>query len=113
ANHFIAAEALIIGKREEQKRLRVELPRGPTSGPPRRQIEGPDFSRPRPPMTPLNSTRTEIFLQIRGKGLLAPPNRIKTKPEKRDRGRYYRFHREYGHDTEECRDLKNQIEDLI
>ncbi|RWW63911.1 hypothetical protein BHE74_00028885 [Ensete ventricosum] len=50
---------------------------------------------------------------IRGKGLLAPPNRIKTRLEERDKGIYYRFHREYDHDTEECRDLKNQIEDLI
>ncbi|RRT67063.1 hypothetical protein B296_00030773 [Ensete ventricosum] len=49
----------------------------------------------------------------KGKGLLAPPNCIKTRPEERDRGRYYRFHREYGHDTEEYRDLKNQIKDLI
>ncbi|RWW46984.1 hypothetical protein BHE74_00047061 [Ensete ventricosum] len=64
-------------------------------------------------MTPLNSTRTEIFLQIREKGLLALPNRIKTRPEERDRGGYCRFHREYDHDTKECRDMKNQIEDLI
>ncbi|RZR79586.1 hypothetical protein BHM03_00005320 [Ensete ventricosum] len=27
--------------------------------------------------------------------------------------RYYRFHHDYGHDTEECYDLKNQIDDLI
>ncbi|RWW43204.1 hypothetical protein BHE74_00051172, partial [Ensete ventricosum] len=53
------------------------------------------------------------FPPNKGQGLLAPPNCIKTQPEERDKGRYYRFQHEYGHDTEECRDLKNQIEDLI
>ncbi|GAV72812.1 LOW QUALITY PROTEIN: hypothetical protein CFOL_v3_16300, partial [Cephalotus follicularis] len=27
--------------------------------------------------------------------------------------KYYRYHHDHGHDTEECRHLKNQIEDLI
>ncbi|GAV60051.1 LOW QUALITY PROTEIN: hypothetical protein CFOL_v3_03582, partial [Cephalotus follicularis] len=27
--------------------------------------------------------------------------------------KYYRYHRDHGHHTEECRHLKNQIEDLI
>ncbi|RWV85244.1 hypothetical protein GW17_00052977 [Ensete ventricosum] len=44
---------------------------------------------------------------------LTTPNPIKTRPEGRDKRRYYRFPREHGHDTKECHDLKNQIEDLI
>ncbi|RZR95584.1 hypothetical protein BHM03_00024465 [Ensete ventricosum] len=38
---------------------------------------------------------------------------MKSHPERRDKRRYCRFHKEYGHDTEECRDLQYQIEDLI
>ncbi|RZS08362.1 hypothetical protein BHM03_00039324 [Ensete ventricosum] len=37
---------------------------------------------------------------------------MKTRREECDRSRYYRFHCDYGHDTE-CYDLKNQIDDLI
>ncbi|RZS13040.1 hypothetical protein BHM03_00044558 [Ensete ventricosum] len=50
---------------------------------------------------------------IREKGLLKAPNSIRTQSEEHDRGRYCHFHRDYGHDTDECYDLKNQIEDLI
>ncbi|RRT65378.1 hypothetical protein B296_00019284 [Ensete ventricosum] len=56
-----------------------------------------------------NSRRNEI----REKGLLKAPNSIRTQSEEHDHGRYYHFHRDYGHDTDECYDLKNQIEDLI
>ncbi|RRT31501.1 hypothetical protein B296_00037007 [Ensete ventricosum] len=65
------------------------------------------------PPIPLNSTRTKIFFQIWEKSLLKAPNPMKSHSERRDKRRYYRFHREYGHDTEECRDLQYQIEDLI
>ncbi|RWW06018.1 hypothetical protein GW17_00030683 [Ensete ventricosum] len=55
----------------------------------------------------LNSTQMEIFLQIQEKDLLQVPNPIETRSEEQDRRCYYRFHRSYGHDTEECYDLKN------
>ncbi|RWW86383.1 hypothetical protein BHE74_00004845 [Ensete ventricosum] len=38
---------------------------------------------------------------------------MKSHPERCNKRRYCRFHREYEHDTEECRDLQYQIEDLI
>ncbi|RZS08873.1 hypothetical protein BHM03_00039911 [Ensete ventricosum] len=55
----------------------------------------------------LNFTRTEIFLQIQEKGLLKTPNSMRTRAKERDRGRFYRFYHNYGHDIEECYDLKN------
>ncbi|RWW12625.1 hypothetical protein GW17_00023700 [Ensete ventricosum] len=41
------------------------------------------------------------------------PNPMKTLSKRRDKMRYCRFHREHCHNTEECRDLQSQIEDLI
>ncbi|GAV61365.1 LOW QUALITY PROTEIN: hypothetical protein CFOL_v3_04892, partial [Cephalotus follicularis] len=38
---------------------------------------------------------------------------LRSSIEKRNTNKYCRYHRDHGHDTEECRHLKNQIEDLI
>ncbi|RZR87505.1 hypothetical protein BHM03_00014927 [Ensete ventricosum] len=110
----MATETLVAGKRDETKCPRVEQPRGHRPPPPKRREDRSGMlpSRPPPPI-PLNSTRTKIFFQIRDKGLLKAPNLMKSHSEGRDKRRYCCIHREYNHDTKECRDLQYQIEDLI
>ena len=41
------------------------------------------------------------------------PEKMKGDPNKRNKNKYCRFHRDHGHDTDECYDLKQQIENLI
>ncbi|GAV71667.1 hypothetical protein CFOL_v3_15157, partial [Cephalotus follicularis] len=41
------------------------------------------------------------------------PEKLRSPAERRDVEKYCRYHRDHGHDTEECGQLKNQIEDLI
>ena len=41
------------------------------------------------------------------------PNKLKGDPNKSPRDKYCRFHRDHGHDTTDCYDLKQQIEALI
>ena len=52
-------------------------------------------------------------MQIKDEGSLTFPGKLKGDPNNRSRDKYYRFHRNYGHDTSDCYDLKQQIEALI
>ncbi|RWW59544.1 hypothetical protein BHE74_00033513 [Ensete ventricosum] len=64
ANQYVAAEALVAEKHEDQKRPWGEPSRGPPSGLSRRRKERAEQIVVQPPNVPLNSTQTEIFLQI-------------------------------------------------
>ncbi len=63
--------------------------------------------------TPLTAPRAEILMEIEGQDCIRLP------PPKRDSGawrdprKYCRFHRDHGHDTEDCYQLRNEIEALI
>ena len=52
-------------------------------------------------------------MQIKDEEALTFPGKLKSDPNKRSRNKYCRFHRDHGHDTTDCYDLKQQIEALI
>ena len=55
----------------------------------------------------------KIFTQIKDEHYLKWPKPLHSSPNVRDKNKYCRFHKDHGHNTEDCRDLKEQIEELI
>ncbi|GFS37364.1 hypothetical protein Acr_00g0051530 [Actinidia rufa] len=72
--------------------------------PPRR----PEFTLP-----PLNAPVAQVLSEIKHEEFVKWPGKIKTDPQKRNRNKYCEFHRDHGHNTEDCFQLKEQIADLI
>ena len=52
-------------------------------------------------------------MQIKDDPALKWPGKLMTNPDRRARDKYYRFHKDHGHNTEDCYDLKRKIEELI
>ncbi|XP_057948271.1 uncharacterized protein LOC131143934 [Malania oleifera] len=63
--------------------------------------------------TPLNVPRSELLMQIRKKDYISWPEPMRTPLHKRNMSKFYAFHRDHGHDIEECIQLKKEIEVLI
>ena len=63
--------------------------------------------------TPLITPINQVLMQIKDEGALIFSSKLKGDSNKRSRDKYYRFHRDHGHDTANCYDLKQQIETLI
>ena len=55
----------------------------------------------------------QVLMPFKDEGALTFPGKLKSDPNKRSRDKYCRFHRDYGHNTADCYDLKQQIEPLI
>ena len=56
--------------------------------------------------TPLNMPLEQVLMQIKDDPSLKWPKKMKGDPNKRNRNKYGRFHRDHGHDMNKCFDLK-------
>lgn len=63
--------------------------------------------------TPLKTKLGDVLMEIKDDPALRWPARLRAPSYAWNKKHYYRFHRDHGHDTEDCIDLKQQIEGLI
>ena len=63
--------------------------------------------------TPLVMLVDKIIMQIKDEHYLKWPRPLHLSPHVRDKNKYCRFHKDNGHYTKDCRDLKEQIEEVI
>ena len=63
--------------------------------------------------TPLIMPVDKILTQIKDDHYLKWPRPLHSSPNVCDKNMYCRFHKDHGHDTEDCRDLKERVEEPI
>ena len=56
--------------------------------------------------TSLNTPLDQVLMQIKDDPSLKWPEKMKGDPSKQNKSKYYRFHRDHGHDMNTCYDLK-------
>ena len=104
--------------------MEAEFPRHPEQGPrPKKARIGKkkdrdngkagSSSRQNLHYTPLNVLLDQVLIQIKDDPSLKWPKNMKGDPNKYNKNKYCHFHRDHRHDTNECYDLKQQIESLI
>ncbi|GFY91215.1 hypothetical protein Acr_07g0014110 [Actinidia rufa] len=130
ADKYIAAEELVEAKRrrrgkDDHKRkepdtrridYREETRYKRPNQDPKRSNERRPRTPPRHPefiLPPLNAPVAQVLSEIKHEEFIKWPEKIKTDPQKRNRNKYCEFHRDHGHNTEDCFQLKEQIIDLI
>ena len=93
--------------RRGQKRERPD--RQNNDGNRRRDDKGPRMVRSTPLVMPVD----KILTQIKDEHYLKWPRPLHSSPNICDKNKYCRFHKDHDHNTEDCRNLKEQIEELI
>ena len=97
-------------KEDERRGQKRERPnRRNNDGNRRKDDKGPRTVK----FTPLVMPVDKMLTQIKDEHYLKWPRPLHSSPSVRDKNKYCRFHKDHGRNTEDCRDLKGQIEDLI
>ena len=79
-------------------------------GPPKSEIRR-RYSPQR--FTPLTASISQVLHEVRNEQFLRWPTQMKSDPATRDNTMYCEFHRDYGHRTDNCIQLRREIEYLI
>ncbi|XP_030958878.1 uncharacterized protein LOC115980806 [Quercus lobata] len=120
AQNFMDVEdAIIAKKRKIAKRMEAHPARHSEQGPLLKKGRTEDKkerdNRKTSPLgrrqnyTLLNAPLDHVLMQIKDDPSLKWPKKMKGDPNKRNKSKYCRFHRDHRHDMDECYDLKQQI----
>ncbi|GFZ05554.1 hypothetical protein Acr_17g0011260 [Actinidia rufa] len=64
-------------------------------------------------LPPLNAPIAQVLMETKNEDFMKCPRKIKTNPFRRNKNKYCEFHNDHGYNTEDCFQLKEQIDDLI
>ena len=63
--------------------------------------------------TPPTATVSQVLCEVQHENFLRWPSQMRSEPTKRDDTRYCEFHRDHGHRTDDCIQLRKEIKYLI
>ncbi|KAL2533146.1 Reverse transcriptase domain-containing protein [Abeliophyllum distichum] len=101
----------VKGKEKDLKTEKKESPKKTL------EFQHPGRPRPTPPRYQgyhvLNTSLENVLMKTKGKDILKKPAPMRANSSELNQRRYCRYHRSARHDTDDCRNLKGEIESLI